>query len=69
MLPLLDGDRFAGRVEAAADMKNGVLQVKNVWLEGGVKKTGALEKKIRQCMQRLARFNGCKEVCYAEEKV
>jgi len=69
VLPLLYGDRFAGRVEAAADMKNGVLQVKNVWLENGVKKTGALEKKIRQCMQRLARFNGCKEVCYAEEKV
>lgn len=68
VLPLLYGDRFAGRVEAAADVKNGVLQVKNVWLESGVKKTGALEKKICQCMRRLARFNGCKEVYYAEEK-
>ncbi len=59
VLPMLWGDRLIGRIEAAADRKNGVLTVKNVWYEDGVRRTKALAEALRGTVARLARFNGC----------
>ena len=59
VLPLVYGDALVGRVEAAADTANGVLRVKNIWFEDGVRRTKALQTAVEKCMQRLARFNGC----------
>lgn len=57
VLPLVRGEGFAGRVEAVADRKEGVLRLKNVWWEGR-----AYQGELRKCLKRFARFNGCKEV-------
>lgn len=62
VLPMLYGERFAGRVEAVADRRAGALTVKHVWLEDGVKHTKALDAAIGRCLKRFARFNECKEI-------
>lgn len=67
VLPIVYGDHFAGRAEAVADEKAGILTVKNIWLEENEKKTRALVKKMDSCMKRLALFNHCKEVRYERE--
>ncbi len=60
VLPLVYGERFAGRVEAVAGKE--ALCVKNVWLEDGVRRTKALEQALGRCMERLAKMNGCERV-------
>lgn len=59
VLPLLYGERFIGRVEAAADGKTGVLTVKGLWYEEGIRQTKKLQAAVNGCLKRLARFNQC----------
>lgn len=59
VLPLIYGERFAGRVEAAAGEAGGALRVKHVWLEDGMRQTKAFHDALCRCMERLARLNGC----------
>ncbi len=53
VLPILRGDRIIGRIEPFFDRKSGVLQVKGVWWEPGVKPV-SLDRPLRS----LARFVG-----------
>jgi uncharacterized protein YcaQ len=53
VLPILRGDRLIGRVEPVLDRKTGVLRVKGVWWEPGVKPV-SLQKPLRS----LAAFIG-----------
>jgi len=66
VLPMVYGDTFAGRVEAVRDEKAGMLRVKHVWLEEGVRRTKKLDAAVNGAMRRLAKFNGCKEVIFEE---
>lgn len=52
--PLLEGDRFIGRIELKADRKKGVLQVKHLWAESGVTWTNARADKLDAELGRLA---------------
>lgn len=67
VLPLVYGDRFIGRVEAARDDKAHVLTVRHVWLEDGVRRTKKLDTAVSGCMKRLAKMNGCKSLEWAQE--
>ena len=58
-LPVVFGDRFIGRIEAIPDRKAGVLQVKDLWLEPGVRKTVKLSKSLERTLAGFAKFNGC----------
>ena len=66
VLPMIVGEGFAGRVEAVRDEKAGVLRVKHVWFEEGVRRTKKLDAAVHGAMRRLAKFNGCKEVIFEE---
>ncbi len=68
VLPMLYGENLIGRIEAAADRKNQMLLVKNIWFEEGVRRTKRLEHAIEMSIKRLARFNDCKEIQYKEKK-
>ncbi len=59
VLPMLAGDRFAGRIEAAAERKSKTLIVRNVWYEGGVRRTKKLASALEKTVDRLAKLNGC----------
>ena len=61
-LPILWGENFVGRIEAAADRKTGVLRVKNVWFEPGVRRTKKLETALERTLRRFAAFNDCTAV-------
>ena len=56
--PILEGDRFVGRVEARADRKKGILCVENLWWEKGVRETNARRAKLDAELDRMARFIG-----------
>ncbi len=49
-------------MEAAADRKNGVLRVKNVWYEPGVRQTKKLQAAMEKTIRRFAEFNECARV-------
>jgi uncharacterized protein len=53
VLPILRGDRLIGRIEPVLDRKTGVLHVKGVWWEQGVKPV-SLQRPLRD----LATFVG-----------
>ncbi len=62
VLPIVYGQELIGRIEAAADHRNAVLQVKNIWFEPGVRQTKTLNGAIGCAAARFARFNDCKTV-------
>ena len=64
VLPVLYGDRFVGRIEAVAEKKTGVLTVKNIWFEEGIKQTKKLTAEMERCVKRFAKFNDCKEIIF-----
>lgn len=62
VLPILEGDRIIGRADLKAERKAGVLDMKGLWLERGVRLTGAREAAIGRDLSRLARFCGVETV-------
>ena len=58
VLPMLYGRDFIGRIEAAANRKRGILELRNIWYEPGVRQTKKLENMLEASIRRLARFNG-----------
>ncbi len=61
-LPILYGDRFVGRIEAVPDRKNGILNVKGLWWEPGVRRTKKLTDALNKTLKTFARFNDCRDV-------
>lgn len=62
VLPILYGDKFVGRIEAAADRKAATLVVRNIWYEDGVRPTKKLARAIEGACRRLAKFNDCVQI-------
>ena len=58
-LPVLWGERFIGRIEAAADHTSKNLRVKNIWFEPDIRLTKELRAAISRTLMRFAKFNGC----------
>ncbi len=56
--PLLEGDRFVGRIELKADRKAGRMNLLNFWPEPGVKWSSARYARLQAEIDRLARFVG-----------
>lgn len=56
--PLLEGDKFVGRIELKADRKAGILSIVNFWQEAGVKWSEARQEKLDSELQRFAKYVG-----------
>ncbi len=65
VFPLLEGDRFVGRIEAKADRKSGTLTVINRWSEPGVRPSKARDEKLNAELTRLCRLAGLDTVTWA----
>lgn len=63
--PLLEGDRFLGRMEAKADRKKGAVTVTGLWREGHVKWTEARQQKLAAELARFGRLIGAGTVEWA----
>ena len=61
-LPVLWGEGFIGRMEAAADYKDRTLRVKNIWFEPGIRLTKTTQTAIDRALTRFSRFNDCAAV-------
>ena len=61
-LPILFGERFAGRIEAIPDRKTGVLHVKGLWWEEDIRVTKKLNKMLERTLKNFAKFNDCKSI-------
>ena len=64
--PLLEGDRFVGRIETKADRKRGCLNVLNFWPEKGVRWGKIRQKKLNTELKRFARLAGLKTVVWQD---
>ena len=66
VFPLLEGDRFVGRLEAKAHRAKDKLEVINLWPEAGVKWTAGRQRKLEAELERLARFVGVGTITEAQ---
>ncbi|MEL6860648.1 MAG: crosslink repair DNA glycosylase YcaQ family protein [Pseudomonadota bacterium] len=64
--PLLEGDRFVGRIEVKAHRKSGQLRVINAWREPKVKWTPARAAKLEAELARMLRFVGLETVIWED---
>nr|WP_306268245.1 crosslink repair DNA glycosylase YcaQ family protein [Pararhizobium sp. IMCC3301] len=62
VFPLLEGDRFVGRIEARADRAKGQLTVLNLWSEPKTRWTAARAAKLDAELSRFARFVALDEI-------
>lgn len=60
--PMLEGEKFIGRVELKADRKKGILRAHKIWLESKTKWTTTRADKFYAELCRLARFIGISEI-------
>jgi uncharacterized protein YcaQ len=54
VLPILEGDRFVGRLDAKFERDRGVLVVKEIWWESGVRETAARRRALDGGLDRFA---------------
>lgn len=62
VLPILEGERLVGRLDAKVHRDRGLLEVKGLWWEPGLKATRARMRGLSDALARLAAFAGAAEV-------
>ena len=58
VLPVLEGERLVGRLDAKLERDRGTLVVKGLWWEPGVRETATRGKLLASALDRLARLTG-----------
>ncbi len=61
-LPLLEGDRFTGRLDAKLHRDRGVIEVRGLWWEHGIRATRRRTTRLHEALHRLAAFVGARAV-------
>ncbi|SOH95008.1 hypothetical protein SAMN06273572_10729 [Monaibacterium marinum] len=67
VFPILEGQRFVGRIEVKADRKKSTLTVLNFWPEQGVRWPDSKHQKLRAELDRMRRFVGVDAVIWDAE--
>ncbi|WP_306591329.1 winged helix-turn-helix domain-containing protein [Geothrix sp. 21YS21S-4] len=62
VLPILEGERLVGRLDPKLHRDRGLLDVKGLWWEPGVKATKARRRGLDEALARLAEFVGAEAV-------
>lgn len=62
VFPLLEGDRFVGRIDMKRDTKTKTLNVTGLWWEPRVRSSKQRLAKLDAELARIARFVGCSEI-------
>lgn len=62
ILPLLEGDRLVGRLDPKLHRDKGVLEIRGLWWEPGIKPTKIRLKRLREALEGLAAFTGASEI-------
>ena len=65
VFPLLEGDRFVGRIDMKRNPKTNALDVLNVWLEPGVKPSKQRFKALQSELARVGKFASCMDVQFS----
>jgi len=60
--PLLEGDRFIGRIDLKADRKKGCLKIEKLWMEPRINLTEKRSEKLNSELRRFARFAGLEAI-------
>ncbi len=66
VFPLLEGDRFIGRIDMKCDRNAGTLNVHALWLEPRLQMTARRQGKLEQALQQVAAFAGANAVRFAD---
>ncbi len=62
VLPILEGDRLVGRLDPKLHRDRGLLEIKGLWWEPGIKATKARKRALDEALQRLAAFVGAEDI-------
>lgn len=62
VLPILEGDRLVGRLDPKLHRDRGLLEVKGLWWEPGIKATRARKRGLDEALEQLATFVGADEI-------
>jgi uncharacterized protein YcaQ len=62
VLPILEGDRLVGRLDPKLHRDRGLLEIKGLWWEPGVKATKVRRRGLDEAIERMATFVGADEV-------
>lgn len=67
VFPLLEGDRFVGRIEVRADRTESTLNIVNLWWEPDIRFGSGRQEKLDAELGRLCRFIGLEKVIRAHQ--
>jgi uncharacterized protein len=67
VLPVLEGDRLVGRIDPKFERAEGLLKVRHVYWEPGVRATKERVKGLKEATERLAKFIGAEGVEWARD--
>lgn len=62
VMPILEGGRLLGRLDPKLHRERGVLEVRGLWWEAGVRPTRARRRGLEEALGRLASFVGARDV-------
>ncbi len=62
VLPILEGGRLVGRLDPKLHRDRGLLEIKGLWWEPGIKATKARKRRLDEALERLAVFVGAEQI-------
>jgi len=62
VMPILEGGRLVGRLDPKLHRDRGLLEIKGLWWERGIKATKARKRGLDEALERLAAFLGAGEI-------
>ena len=66
VFPLLEGDRFVGRIDMKHERAEGVLRVKGLWLEPKVRWSKGRAAALESELERIRRFTGAERIEFVD---